>query len=219
MVIDHMYNSTVTSQPRRRRTPDQARAEILDAATDLIARRGPDGASLRQVAEATGVTHGLVVHYFGTYRGLVRAVLQRASEQQRARIRERIRTEEGIPYATHVVEELFRTLGDEKYVRLWAWAMLNQEEGQSPSEGLAAFVDAFEEGVRIAFDEHGQQPPDRARIESVVLLGLSATYGYALGRRSWLSGLGHDPAAADADAAFGSALTSVVAAHLAGRTL
>jgi TetR/AcrR family transcriptional regulator, repressor for neighboring sulfatase len=214
-----VYNSGVTSKPRRRRTPDQARAEILDAATGVIAERGPDGTSLRQVADAAGVTHGLVAHYFGTYQGLVRAVLQRAIEQQRARIRERMRAEGGIPYATTVMDLLFATLADERYVRLWAWTMLHPDEGRTPFEGLAGFVDAFEKGVRIAFETHDQQPPDRARIESVVLLGLSASYGYALGRRSWLAGLGHDPSAPDADAAFAATLTSAVAAHLAGRTL
>jgi TetR/AcrR family transcriptional regulator, repressor for neighboring sulfatase len=218
MLLTICIISSVSSHPRRRRTPEQARAEILDAGTGLIAERGPDGASLRQVAEAAGVTHGLVVHYFGTYRGLVGAVLQRANERQRDRIREQMLAEGGIPYADRVIKVLFRTLGDEKYVRLWAWTMLHPEAGQSASEGLAGFVDAFEAGVRAAFTGHGEPPPDRARIETVVLLGLSASYGYALGRRSWLAGLGHDPSDTTADETFAAALTSVVAAHLGGKT-
>lgn len=201
---------------RRRRTPEQARAEILAAATELIARRGPDGASLRQVAEAAGVTHGLVVHYFGSYQGLVGEVLRQASERQRARIREGMLAEGGIPYADRVIPELFRTLGDVQYVRLWAWAMLRPEAGQSPSAGLAAFVDAFEDGVGLALT--GSDRPDRARIEQVVLLGLAASYGYALGNRGWLSGLGHDPADPRWAESFAETLQKVVAAHLDGRT-
>jgi AcrR family transcriptional regulator len=158
---------------------------------------------------AAGVTHGLVVHYFGTYRSVVSAVLQRANERQRARIRDRMRAADGIPHVLPVMEELFRALVDEKYVRLWAWAMLNPEDGQTPSEGLAAFVDAFEDGVRVAFGD--RKPPDRAQIEATVLLGLSASYGYALGRRCWLTGLGHDPADPQADESFRAALASAVA--------
>ncbi|WP_069772133.1 helix-turn-helix domain-containing protein [Streptomyces sp. LUP30] len=60
--------------PRRRRAPEQARQEILDAAAELIARHGPDGVGLRRVAEAVGISHGLVTHCFGTYSALVRAV-------------------------------------------------------------------------------------------------------------------------------------------------
>lgn len=201
---------------RRRRTPGQARAEILDAATDLIARRGPDSASLRQVAEAAGVTHGLVTHYFGTYQNLVGAVLHRASERQRERIREHMRAEDGIPYADRVIPELFRALADERYVRLWAWGMLHPDASQAGSAGLAGFVDAFEHGVGLALT--GANRPDRARIEQVVLLGLSAAYGYALGKRSWLTGLGHDPADPRGDEAFADTLAMVVAAHLDGRT-
>ncbi|HEX4225374.1 MAG TPA: TetR/AcrR family transcriptional regulator [Pseudonocardiaceae bacterium] len=203
----------MANAPRRRRTPEQARAEILDAATELIARRGPDGASLRQVAEAAGVTHGLVTHYFGTYRGLVGAVLRGASERRQARIRERMRADGGIPHADRVFDELFRTLADEQYVRLWAWSMLNPEGDQNPSEGLAAFVDAFEHGVGLALSG-----VDRARIEQVVLLGLSASYGYALGRRGWLTGLGHDPDAPHWDNNFADTLAKVSAAYLDGRT-
>ena len=201
---------------RRRRTPELARAEILDAATELIALRGPDGTSLRQVAEAAGVTHGLVVHYFGSYQALVGAVLRRAAERQRARIREVMRAEGGIPYADRVIPELFRTLADERFVRLWAWAMLNPAADESPSTGLAAFVDAFEQGVGLALA--GPDRPDRARIEQVVLLGLSASYGYALGKRSWLTSLGHDPADPRHDRDFADTLAAAVAAHLAGRT-
>jgi AcrR family transcriptional regulator len=201
---------------RRRRTPEQARTEILDAATELIALRGPDGASLRQVAEAAGMTHGLVVHYFGSYQALVGAVLHRAFERQRARIRDGMRADGGIPYADRVIPELFRALADEQFVRLWAWAMLNPDSARSPSAGLAAFVDAFEQGVGLALT--GPDRPDRARIEQVVLLGLSASYGYALGKRGWLSGLGHDPDDPRHDRNFTETLAVTVAAHLDGRT-
>jgi AcrR family transcriptional regulator len=49
-------------------------AAILDAAWDLFARRGPDGASLRDVAAEAGCTHGLVARYHHTKIDLVGAV-------------------------------------------------------------------------------------------------------------------------------------------------
>ncbi|MFE0653899.1 TetR/AcrR family transcriptional regulator [Streptomyces sp. NPDC059534] len=200
--------------PRRRRTPDQARREILDAATELIARYGPDRVGLRLVAEAAGVSHGLVTHYFGTYGALVRAVLRRENEAQRDRVRERIRSDGGTPYATGMTEVLFETLADERYVRLFAWAGLHADDVGMSSDGLAALVDGIEAGIRAALP--GPDGPDRARIEAVVLLALSSAYGYALGRTSWLAGLGHDPADPAHDTAFRAALSSVLATHLAG---
>lgn len=196
------------SSPRRR-TPEQARAEILAAATDLMQRYGPDGVSLRQVAEAAGVTHGLVTHYFGTYRALVRAVLLRAEEERRARIRERMQAGEGVPYAVDVTTVLFDSLSDPRHVRLWAWSMLDPERPDDAAEGLAAFVDTLEEGIRLVLA--GPRMPDRARIEQTVLLALSVSYGYALGRRRWLSGLGRDPDDPAADAAFRAVVAAAVA--------
>jgi TetR/AcrR family transcriptional regulator, repressor for neighboring sulfatase len=192
---------------RRRRTPDQARAEILAAATELIAERGPDAVTLRLVGEAAGVTHGLVTHYFGTYEALVAAVLRRASEERWGRIRERIAADDGVAHAERVMDVLFEAVGDPRYVRLWAWAMLRPQPGAAA--GLAEFVDGLEAGIATMLE--GPDMPSRARIEGRVLLALSASYGYALGRESWLAGLGHDPADAKHDAEFRDGLIRAVA--------
>ncbi|GAA2801611.1 TetR/AcrR family transcriptional regulator [Streptomyces showdoensis] len=204
---------------RRRRTPEQARGEILDAATELIARHGPDGVGLRRVAEAVGVTHGLVTHYFGTYAALVRAVLQRESERKRERVRERLRADGSVPYADGMTRVLFEILGDERYVRLWAWTQLHDAEAarapDSPTH-LSRLVDAVEAGVRTVLP--APDGPDRERIEMVVLLALSGAYGYALGRRHWLTDLGHDPDEPGRDDAYRAALSSALAAYLQGLT-
>jgi AcrR family transcriptional regulator len=51
-----------------------SKSAILDAAVRLYADAGTDGASLRTVAEAAGLTHPLVSRYFGSKRGLVAEV-------------------------------------------------------------------------------------------------------------------------------------------------
>lgn len=58
---------------------------LITAAAELFARRGPKAVSVREVAAAAGVNHGLVHHYFGGKDELVEAVLdhlaQRAAEE------------------------------------------------------------------------------------------------------------------------------------------
>ncbi|MEU7020511.1 helix-turn-helix domain-containing protein [Streptomyces sp. NPDC046203] len=204
---------------RRRRTPEQARAEILDAATELVARHGPDGAGLRKVAEAAGVTHGLVTHYFGTYRALVRAVLDRENERKRDLVRDRMRADGQVPYADGMTRVLFEILADERYVRLWAWSQLHDgDTDQTPGTPthLSRLVDAIEDGIHTVLPP--PEGPDRARIETVVLLAMSGGYGYALGRRSWQTDLGHDPDEPGRDDAFRSALAAMLADYLEGRT-
>jgi AcrR family transcriptional regulator len=47
-----------------------ARARIRDAALALFAERGMDGATIRDIAQAAGVSGGLVRHHFGSKDGL-----------------------------------------------------------------------------------------------------------------------------------------------------
>jgi AcrR family transcriptional regulator len=60
--------------------PEEVRAALLDAATRLFAEEGPKAVSVRQIAAAAGVNHGLVHHYFGSKQELLRDVVrQRAT--------------------------------------------------------------------------------------------------------------------------------------------
>jgi AcrR family transcriptional regulator len=203
----------MTRPTRRRRAPAEARNELLDAAATLIAERGPDGVGLRLVAEAVGVRHGLVTHYFGTYGQLVREVLSRENQRLRDRVRDQIRADAGRPTSAGMVRVLFETLADERYVRLFAWAELHAEYPAMPGTGLRELADTMETGIRAALA--GRPVPSRARIEAVLLIGLSAAYGYAIGGRSWLAGLGHDPAHPAHDAAFQAQVAQVLSTYMA----
>jgi AcrR family transcriptional regulator len=61
-----------TSAPRGEHA---VRAALIEAAGGLFAERGPARVSVREVAAAAGVNHGLVHHYFGSKDALLRAVL------------------------------------------------------------------------------------------------------------------------------------------------
>ncbi len=65
-------------RPIRKRNPDESKRRILDAAEHAFARRGFDGARLRDIAHEAGVHHALVHHYYGDKQGLFKEVVQRA---------------------------------------------------------------------------------------------------------------------------------------------
>ncbi len=50
---------------------------VLDAATELIADRGPNAVTVRAIAERAGINHALVHRYFGTKDDLIGAVIAR----------------------------------------------------------------------------------------------------------------------------------------------
>lgn len=65
---------------RKRRTSDEARHAILDAAEKELVASGPAGIRLQEVAKAVGVSHPTVLHHFGSREGLIEAVVARAME-------------------------------------------------------------------------------------------------------------------------------------------
>jgi AcrR family transcriptional regulator len=61
---------------RQRRTPEDARRLLLQAGELVLGQKGPEKATLRDVADAAGVSHALITHYFKTFDGLVDAVFE-----------------------------------------------------------------------------------------------------------------------------------------------
>jgi AcrR family transcriptional regulator len=67
-------------QPARRRQADrreESRERILDAAEELLARRGYDGVTMREIATASGADTSLLHYYFDNKAGLFDAVIAR----------------------------------------------------------------------------------------------------------------------------------------------
>jgi TetR/AcrR family transcriptional regulator, repressor for neighboring sulfatase len=59
---------------RIRRTPEEARRLILEAAEADMAASGPAGLRLETVAKTAGVSHPTILHHFGSREGLIQAL-------------------------------------------------------------------------------------------------------------------------------------------------
>ena len=68
---------------------EQRRGEIADAAWRLIAERGPDAVTLREVSAALGVAHGAPAHYFAGRAAIVECAFRRALDDLDARVARR----------------------------------------------------------------------------------------------------------------------------------
>ena len=73
---------------RRRRSPDQARTEILDAATELLAEGGVACVTVRAVAARVGMTDAGVGHHFGGRDELLQELLRHGGRTLRAAVDE-----------------------------------------------------------------------------------------------------------------------------------
>jgi AcrR family transcriptional regulator len=121
---------------RPRRTPDESRAHILNAAIRLFAERGPDAAGLKEVAKAAGVSHGLVTHYFGTYDALVDEAIASHVRRGRAAFFEALVRAKADDVGAWL-EPLFALTNDPVYARLAAWGHCRDASTTRPCSPVA----------------------------------------------------------------------------------
>lgn len=66
---------------RRPRDPESTREAILEAARNLLAKNGPEGLSLAEVAQLAGVNRGTAYQHFGTREKLIEATAKWVSDK------------------------------------------------------------------------------------------------------------------------------------------
>lgn len=72
----------MNERPKRiRRTVDEARTLILDAADKVTRAQGPASLRLQDVAREAGVSHPTILHHFGNREGLLQALNARTMTQ------------------------------------------------------------------------------------------------------------------------------------------
>ena len=177
--------------PRRRRAPEEARREILDAADRLLALRPPDEVGLADIAHDAGVSHALVSHYFGTYVGVVDAVLERRRAAVRDRITARIAKADLVD-PDELIDAAFEALSDRTFVRLTLWALAVERPSASETfplqvQGMRVVADAIAERL----GDH--RPETRRRIEQAMVVAGSTVLGYVVARTGWMAALGREP--------------------------
>lgn len=73
---------------RTRRTPEQARTLILEAAADLLAEGGVTAVHVRAVATRVGMTDAGIAHHFGTRENLLHELLHHGGRRMRFAVRD-----------------------------------------------------------------------------------------------------------------------------------
>jgi AcrR family transcriptional regulator len=131
--------------PRRRRTAEEARAAILDAAERRLIAAGPGGIRLQEVAADVEVSHPTVLHHFGSRDELVKAVVERALEAVRAKVLAALAAavEGDLDGASHsVIEQVSAWLAESGRGRLFFWLALEYQERPQGIVELGPIVEA-----------------------------------------------------------------------------
>ena len=143
-----MTSRPVDARPHGR---EQVRSAVLTATSALVAERGPDGFSVREIAARAGVNHALVHRHFGTKADVLEQMLAADAEAVVAAV-----VESGLPISGEaggeVVAELLDVLAARpSYWRTLVHAVLDSPEAALP--GTASTTELFSGLWRDTDDE------------------------------------------------------------------
>jgi len=124
-----------TDEGHRTRDPDATREAVLAAAERLFAEQGFANTSLRDLSSASGVSHPLIHHHFGSKEGLYLAVKRRLVENYAQRFPSAARA---VNRPLNIGSELRRLMeyigGNPLLLRLCAWTRLEGDRQVWPGE-------------------------------------------------------------------------------------
>lgn len=199
--------------PRRRRAPEVARQEILDAAERVFVEFQPDQVGLKDVAREAGVSHALITHYFGTYAGLIEAALERRIRALREGMLERLRAAGALARPGELLEILFRALEDPIHLRLTRWMLASERPSAAHAFALR------DHGLTLVAHQVAatlEARPGReliAKLELALATAVAAAYGYAIGKYAIAGALGRE-ASRELDAEIQRTLAEMLQAYL-----
>jgi len=187
--------------PRRpRRSPEEARRLILDAAEKRLREGGPDAIRLQEIARDVGISHPTLLHHFRSREGLTRALAERAIENLRGDLVAALEGAPGEGEALRMLDRVFDTLGDAGHARLLAWRELAGAARPRAQGGPPGMLEALVDRVQRRRVEDarraGAAPPPREDSEFAVRLAAAALLGDALFGRALDESVGRAPDAA-----------------------
>jgi AcrR family transcriptional regulator len=160
--------------PRKRRTADEARTEILDAAERLLVATGPGGIRLQEVAASVGVSHPTVLHHFGSREALIEAVVARALDSLHAGLLAALRTAPERPQEVEaMLGRVFDTLVAGGHARAFLWLALSGYAPTMEELRIRKLAEAVHEVRRTRRAGKRRMPPFEDTYFTVMLPALA----------------------------------------------
>lgn len=158
---------------RKRRSSDEARAAILDAAEAQLREVGPSGIRLQDVAKVVGVSHPTVLHHFGSREGLIEALVARSLDTMQAGLFDAVVQQPGHEGIAQLLDQVAAQMKDAGRARAFLWLVLAGYGPGLQALQLKPLAEAVHEVRRIKRAGKKRMPPFEDSWFSVVLPGLA----------------------------------------------
>jgi TetR/AcrR family transcriptional regulator, repressor for neighboring sulfatase len=177
------------SSKRARRTPEEARRLILEAAQAAIARTGPEGLRLQDIAAAAGISHPLILHHFGNREGLVLALTREASIELKDKLL--AATTAGDYDIGDQIDRVFAAFRGGLAQRMAWLATVDPEGGHGGEHGASLMIQReiadHLHARRLAHAPPGTQVPREETEFLIHLVGIAALGDAIFGAQLWRS--------------------------------
>jgi AcrR family transcriptional regulator len=157
----------------------RTRAQLLQAAARVYARRGFNGATLDEVAAEAGFTKGAVYGHFGSKENLLLALMgehltRQIAEQVALFDRERITWERPLAGSARWMERLEQDPDPFRlFVELWIYAQRDERLRARLADGLGELRATFDRFAAASAADAGVEPPPHTTEQFAnVMLGL-----------------------------------------------
>lgn len=173
---------------RTRRSAEEAREALLDAAEQVVRESGPAGLRIQEVARIAGTTHPNLLHHFKNREGLLIALSTRSLARVTNLAVEAVIEMAAAPADEQAdrLKQLFRTLREGKHGRLLAWLLLSGRLDESALPDLGPLLAAS--GAHVP-----DVDPDARR--NVLMLLTLALVGEAVAGEIYAPAFGLEPGA------------------------
>jgi len=118
---------------RIRRTPEEARAVILDAAEKRLERLGLEGLNVVGVAKEAGLSHASVIHHFGNTAGMRQALDDRMSAALLGDLVDALKSN---TEPKEILTAVFNAMAGAGHAKLLAWRALTEAEADLPDPAV-----------------------------------------------------------------------------------
>lgn len=118
---------------KRRRDPERTREAIMEVAGKLMAKDGPEGLSVSEVAQLAGVNRGTAYHHYQTREQLVKATTEWVSKKLCAEVFGDDNAENNVPLEPQmVINRLSRfAMENPEFGRAWLFEVLSSSQPAS----------------------------------------------------------------------------------------
>lgn len=167
---------------RVRRTPEAAKANILEAAEKRLREHGLEGLNVTAVAAEAGISHATLLHHFGSVDGMREAL---ADQMFLSLIKDIVDAVGAREPPDKVTERLFKTLSEGGHATLLAWRKVDGSRQRKDSAPLSALFDRLMASATESLD-----PEDAADVRRWFYIMSCAAIGHGLSGNVLASVLG-----------------------------